>query len=213
MAHPHHTLHYRGNPGPGRTALGTLFTTCGFLLLVAAASAMSSPVTPPRRGWPHPQATVRQTAAERFGTIREATGTAIPSGPPTAMMREPDAVHHPRATTAQDGNGAEPPLGPGIIRADSQRKAWLAGNCRGTRAESAHLATIPLTREDPRDMLARMAAAAYLRVPFTWSCPCPMGVPAQPIFSSTTCRTAGTQDAARQMERAASSGSQWGGQG
>jgi predicted metal-binding membrane protein len=74
-------------------------------------------------------------------------------------MTQSDIKDHVGLATADDHNRVAQPV-IGIVRFDLQHKARRLRNCLGDRAESTHLATVPLC-QDPRDALAAMAAAQY----------------------------------------------------
>src|SRR5215204_5305535 len=106
-----------------------------------------------------PHRAVHRGAVVRFDPVQDAMGpTANPRLFITAVSRA-DADYHAEPGMAYDHNGMDQ-SGPGIVQADLQQKARLARGCRGTWADSAHLAPIPGCA-DLRQDLAMMAAAQH----------------------------------------------------
>lgn len=111
---------------------------------------------------------VNQAPAARFDAAYDGVGA---TGAPPALR------FGPVTTQGRLGTDRSSPVLP---EADGQSRARTATGClepegtRGTRAESTHLATIPLCG-DPREALLMMAA--QYRGRGSYACPCPMGAP------------------------------------
>jgi hypothetical protein len=124
-----------------------------------------------------PGTAVKGAAVARFDAGQDAAGAVGDLRFLTTAGGQPDTDHRPRPTRAHDRTDGAQSLGAGIVRSDTQHKAWLAHSCRATRAESAQPETTPSARGDPRAMLAMLAAAAQRRGPWACSCSCPTGIP------------------------------------
>jgi len=131
----------------GLFAGGALLVACEFLP-VPASHAIEVP-----------RASVNRAAHMRFGDGQDAAGsTKDPSLRFTARTQLNTNHHVGRATTNERNREVRPGLG--SVRSDLNHKARRPRSCFGDRAESPHLATVPVC-QNPRDALTAMATAQY----------------------------------------------------
>jgi hypothetical protein len=146
-----------GSCGPTSLALGA-----GLVALVTGAAVLLAdlllPISP-SHAIDAPRTFLSRAANARLDGGQDTPG--VTRGPflRFTAMTESDIGDHVGQVTANEHTRVPQPV-IGNVRSDLNQTIRRPRNCLGNRAESAHLATVPLCH-DPRDALAAMAAAQY----------------------------------------------------
>lgn len=113
-----------------------------------------------------PRTAVNRAANVRFDTGQDAPGVTKDPFLRFAAMTQSD-INDPLGLATANGRIPVVQSGAGSVNSDLQHKAPRPRNCLGDRAESAHLATVPLC-QNPGDALAAMAAAHSRGSSISW---------------------------------------------